>query len=389
MQVFNAFLKVMKRRMTSALIYVIVFLAISFSFANSKSQEKVFKSTKLNVAVLDEDNTPESKALTDFIGTKHNLKQIEKDENIIKDALYWGITVDYVMEIRQGFSQRLEAKEYDDLFGDYHVHDGFSDALMEQLLNEYITAVGTYQAAGMTTSDAMKHTADALSVESSVELADKNSEQQNSDFTEEFSAYFRYMPYILLSVLISVLCPVLLAMSRKNIRYRTNCSSFKTSAYTFQIFLGSMIFVIGIWLIFMIAGTIMNGGIFRGKAWLAVLNSFIFSILSAAIAVLIAEFHPSDTAINLATQVIGLGMSFLCGIFVPHIYLSSGVLKAARFMPAYWYVKANNMIAGIDTFSSKEVAVCFLIQSAFLLAVALLAALVHRTNYSASAQLNK
>ena len=34
------------------------------------------------------------------------------------------------------------------------------------------------------------------------------------------------------------------------------------------------------------------------------------------------------------------------GVFVDQQFLGSGVLSAARFIPVYWYVKANNTIFG-------------------------------------------
>ena len=53
-------------------------------------------------------------------------------------------------------------------------------------------------------------------------------------------------------------------------------------------------------------------------------------------------------AINIATNIIGLGMSFLCGVFVPQELLSEKVLDVSRFLPAYWYVRTNDMLAGIS-----------------------------------------
>ena len=44
------------------------------------------------------------------------------------------------------------------------------------------------------------------------------------------------------------------------------------------------------------------------------------------------------------SNVLGLGLSFLGGIFVPLEYMSSGVVAFARFLPTYWYVKANQII---------------------------------------------
>ena len=38
-------------------------------------------------------------------------------------------------------------------------------------------------------------------------------------------------------------------------------------------------------------------------------------------------------------------MSFLCGIFVPQNLLSDGVLAVGKFLPAYWYIVINDMLA--------------------------------------------
>ena len=190
------------------------------------------------------------------------------------------------------------------------------------------------------------------------------------------------MPYILISVLMHSLCPVLLAMNRKDIRFRTNCSSVKPNAYMVQIFAGSTFFIIGIWTIFIIAGLFMYGGLYQGKAWLAVLNSFLFALVSAAITIFISSFEPSQNFINLMTQVIGLGMSFLCGIFVPQSLLGDGVLAAARFLPAYWYVRANDMLAGKEVYDGTQFAAFLAIEAAFAVVLALLTLLIRRLKYS-------
>lgn len=48
---------------------------------------------------------------------------------------------------------------------------------------------------------------------------------------------------------------------------------------------------------------------------------------------------------------IALGMSFLCGVFVPQNMLGEQVLSASKFLPAYWYVKANDMLGGMYNLS--------------------------------------
>jgi len=134
----------------------------------------------------------------------------------------------------------------------------------------------------------------------------------------------------------------------------------------------------------MVAGAIFNEEMYTGRAWLAVLNSFIFSMVVAALAVFIASFEPKDNILNLVTQVLGLGMSFFCGVFVPMEILSDGVLSVARFLPAYWYVRANRMISEEDAFSSEGVMKCMLIECLFIVVLVLMTILVRRLRYSSA-----
>ena len=390
MQVFKAFIKVMRKKISTAFIYIGIFLVIAVSMTRSGQNpaEQVFKSVRLGVVVFDEDDTPESRSLKEFIGTRHNLKELDKDTDVIKDTLYMGMNTDIhiVMTIKKGYAEKLRAQEYDDLFENYHIHDSYYNVLIGQLLNEYVTSVRAYQTSGWQLSEAISDTERVLSTETEVTIKKAGTEAEAAETSPLLDDYFRYLPYILLSVLIEVLCPVLLALGRKNIRYRTNCSSVKTSSYTLQIILGSTVFVVGIWLIFIVAG-IAVFGVFTGKAWFSLLNSFLFSMIAVSLAVLIASFNSSELVINLMAQVLGLGMSFLCGIFVPLEWLGSGVIAFARFLPAYWYVKANEIICGNTAYDGRQLMICLMIEAAFALAISLLALTVRRAKYGSAEQL--
>ena len=43
------------------------------------------------------------------------------------------------------------------------------------------------------------------------------------------------------------------------------------------------------------------------------------------------------------SNVIGLCMSFLCGVFIPMEFLGKNVIKAAHFLPAYWYIRTDEL----------------------------------------------
>ena len=383
MQVFKAMFKVMRSRLPSALIYIVCFFAISAIIANASTKENKFEASRLNVCIFDEDDTAESHALADFIKKSNDIVEIENDRDIIIDSIYYK-RIDYALIINKGYAEKIKAGDTADLFGSYHLSDSFSVVYMGQVLDEYVNSVKAYLSMGKTYDEAVASAEEALSQNAEVNMF-RADNAGNSHFSVDFAGYFQYMPYILVSIIISVVSLVLVTMNKKDIRYRTNCSCMKESSYTFQLFLGSFLFVFVIWLLFMIGGMILNKEVYTGRAWYAVLNSFIFAMVVGTMAVLVASFEPKDNVLNLITQVLGLGMSFFCGIFIPVEVLSDKVLSVARFLPAYWYVRANNMIADITQFSLNEVMQCYLIQLGFAAAMVIITLLVRKVKYSGAA----
>ena len=383
MQVFKTMFKIMRNRLPSAMIYIIVFIAISVIVSGSSTKDNKFEASRLGIGIFDEDDTPESRALADFIKKSNDIVEIENDRDIIIDSLYYK-RIDYALIINKGYAEKLRAGDTSELFGSYHMDDSFSVVYMGQVLDEYVNSVKAYLSMGKTFDEAVVSTEDAMSQNAEVNMfrADNGG---NSHFSVDFAGYFQYMPYILVSIIISVVSLVLVTMNKKDIRYRTSCSCLKESSYTFQLFLGSFLFVFVIWILFMIAGMILNKEMYTGRAWYAVLNSFIFAMVVGTMAVLVASFEPKDNVLNLITQVLGLGMSFFCGIFIPVEVLSDKVLSAARFLPAYWYVRANNMIADITQFDLNEVIQCYLIQLGFAAAMVIITLLVRKVRYSGAA----
>lgn len=346
MQVFNAFLKVLRKKMPVAMILIIIFLIIAIVFVKTNNSTFTFEEKRFSICVLDEDQTPESKALTAFLGERHDLISLPAEEEEILDALYYE-RADYVMTIPTGYAEKLASGETNTLFTHYYIDDRYANTLLDSTLSEYICTVSAYQASGMSCTEAIAAAEKALSEEIEVNSNPfAKTEAENSEYSELFSYYFQYLAYILLSVMIVALSPTLITMQKADIRNRINCSCLSSSSQTLQLMLGSGLFVLFVWLVFMIAAILIFGEMFHGMTWYAVLNSFVFQLVAAGIAILISTFAPSSTGVNVISNIVGLGMSFLCGVFVPQSLLGEGVLQVGQFLPAYWYIKANNMLSG-------------------------------------------
>lgn len=375
MQVFKVFFKVLKKKSFTALMFLVIFMSISVSMTKSESPDTMFEDMTLTLAVFDEDNTEESKALIEFLGTKHEIKTMQYDKDRLTDLLFY-MNIDYAFTIEKGYGEKLANGETQGLFTNMYLSKTYAGVYMDSKLGEYTGAVRAYILSGCDTAQAVSKANDTLSQETQVSKISFGAGNENTDYPRNFSDYFRFMPYILMSMLLSALTPVLMTMNRKDIRFRTNCSCISTMSYTVQLFVSSAVFVIVIWAIFMIAGMFMYGGIYSGRAWIAVFNSLIFSLASAAIAVLVSTLTSSENMVNLIVQVLGLGMSFISGVFVLQSLLSESVLAAARFFPAYWYIKVNDMLAGRQVYDGREAAICLAIEGGFALMFGAVAMLI-------------
>ena len=339
MQVFNLFYKIVKTRWVSLLIYTVIFVLI-LNFADLGGGDTSFTSSKMRLTLYDMDESAASKKLVDYISKNNEIIDYKNDKDVLIDALYYTST-NYVITINKGFEEKLKAEKDTELFEAQYLHDSNTNKLADDMLNSYVSTVNAYMTGGMELYEAQDKAASALSEKSEV-----NFETFTDDNSFKATGFFNFVPYIIFSLIISAIAPVIIAMNRKDIFFRTKCSSMKESSINFQTILASTIFVAFIWLLLMGMGIMKNGEMYSGRIWYAVLNTLAFTIISIAIAMLIASFNVSEDALSFISVVLGLGMSFLCGMFVPLELLDSKVIAIGRFLPLYWYIRANNMICG-------------------------------------------
>lgn len=388
MQVFKTFMKVTKKKLHISMIYIVIFVAICVAMTLTSSSTNEFTDSKLDISITDLDNSEASKALADYISRSNKIVDLGEGKDKALDALYYR-RADIILTINEGYSDKLVKGETEGLFSDYRIPGSYSAELFDSQLNQYISMVTACTAGGSSLEEACEKAAELSAAEIEVETVSFG-KNINADYNDDIAAFFQYLSYILIVTLIAGLCPTLLIMMSRDIRNRTNCSCITVTSQMSQIVLGTVIFVLGLYLLLMgVAAVLFGDMLFNEKGLLAMLNGFVFLIFSMMLTLLIAVIAPSSNVINMIANVISLGMSFLCGVFVPQSLLSGVVLNIGKFLPAYWYVRANNMLAGSngEIFSSKEFMLCIGIELAFsvvLFCVTLIAAKTKQSSKSIS-----
>lgn len=374
MPVFNLFFKTIRKMLPALLIYLIAYFIIAFLMSSTaeKTSLSSFVASSLDLCIIDEDHSRASKALTDYLDSSHNLVKLRStDAQSLQDNLFYG-RIDYVLTIPEGFEENLAAGKYDNLVTSSKQNNSTDGYFADQQVDQYLNSLSLYLTSGYHLEEAIEKTNSAISHTEEVTIRHFQTKQTAQSDTTMFY-FFQYMPYIMLLLIIMGITPVLVTFNQTDLSNRMNCSALSFGARNVQISLGCVAYTVTIWLLFMIAAGLIYGPaqLFANSGLSCVLNSFVFSLIAAAVSLLISAFSPSLNALNMICNVVALGMSFLCGVFVPLSYLSDQVVMVSRFLPGYWYIRINNMLGG---FSKEPVSMdtywmCIGIQLIFFAAI--------------------
>ena len=377
MPVFKASMKIARQNLGLIAMYVgIVVLSLLMTIGNQKNpQDAVYAASSMNISLVDQDNSPLSHALRDYLGEIHTLKECENDSAALLEDLYYRDS-DYVLRIPQGFGKDpaehpLQVTE---------VPGSYTGVYLEYQIGSYMRQLGLYQTAGFSLEEAVSMAAEAPSPEISV---------LNGQEEEEVSIapFFQFLPYGAICMLSFVVGNVMSAFMKTEIRKRTNSSAFTHRRTELELLLAVAVFGIAVFVIFLLLGTAFYGGEFWKAQGLMLYfsNMAMMILVCTAIAYLIAMVVRSQESLSGVVNALSLGMSFLCGVFVPLELLGDGVKAAAHFLPFYWYEEANLLISRLPSLDAAQLMQLrsFLgIQGAFALAFLALGAAVHRKRYN-------
>lgn len=371
MQVFKAFFYIAKKRLNAALIYFAIYAVITvlLSHFGSTNYTDNFQASSLTISLADEDNTAASRALADYLDSIHDVSIFDGDKEKILDQMYYR-TLNYALTIPAGFEEKLLSGDTSELLSSMTIPGSTRGQYVDQQITQYLSSLQLHIAAGYTIEDAIEKTNTSIANAPEVKTVAFHSEDKQTNNSVFY--FFQYLPYIFILMLFTGMSPILITMNKSGLKERTACSALSTRQRIKELSFGCVLYSLGVWILFLLLGSIMyRTDMFQPNALYAILNSFMFLIFSTAVTLLISQFALDDNMLNMLSNIIGMGMAFLCGAFVPQSILPDSVLSVARFLPAYWYIRANNMLAGFgkEVFDLEFYWLCIGIQLLFTLAV--------------------
>lgn len=367
MSVFNAILKSLKANITTIIVYLTIFTVFGNmqAKATTSTQESAFEEVTVKVAVTDNDNSKLSQALVDYLTeTQEVVAPGTDDPQVMNDNVRFAI-YDYALIIPAGFEKQIKSGDVEDALSYIAPGTTASQFLLTEKLNDYLQDVVVYLNSGYSEDEAISLTHDQMVKLSNTQatVIDKSEENHRS----YYSGMFTFNGYTLMMLLCVCCACTLTFMKNRDVNNRISVSGMhfftrNAASIAAVIFIGFAITTVAIIVI-----SLMGLEYANTKFVFYAIDTYTLMFVGLGMAYFICSITVNENLINMVANMFVLSMSFLCGVFVDTQYLSASIVKAAHFMPLYWYTTAIKFIndTPINNIWSRQFASYLLIEVLF------------------------
>lgn len=343
MTVFKTFWKIVNKYKGTIILYTV--MLISFGGINLASNDTTttFTSTLPNIAIVNNDQKSVlTNNLINYLSENSKVVDIENDEEKINDALFYRdvsyvvyIPKNYTNDVLKGMNPTIDIKSTND----------YTSSLEEMMLTNYLNLQNTYLKLTTDQTKLTNYINDTLKDKSKVVLTSKVDTKSLS----KVSRYFNFASYSILAVVIFIITLVLTSFKEKTVNKRIVVSSMNYKKHSGLILKSSLLYALIVWVLFSLLAIILLGkSLLNIRGLLLLLNTLIFTLQALTFALLISSLVNNKDAIGGIVNVVALGSAFLCGAFIPSMYLPEKVVSISHIFPAYYYNNSNDLVTSLE-----------------------------------------
>lgn len=343
MTVFKTFWKIVNKYKGTIILYTV--MLISFGGINLASNDTTttFTSTLPNIAIVNNDQKSVlTNNLINYLSENSKVVDIENDEEKINDALFYRdvsyvvyIPKNYTNDVLKGMNPTIDIKSTND----------YTSSLEEMMLTDYLNLQNTYLKLTTDQTKLTNYINDTLKDKSKVVLTSKLDTKSLS----KVSRYFNFASYSILAVVIFIITLVLTSFKEKTVNKRIVVSSMNYKKHSGLILKSSLLYALIVWVLFSLLAIILLGkSLLNIRGLLLLLNTLIFTLQALTFALLISSLVNNKDAIGGIVNVVALGSAFLCGAFIPSMYLPEKVVSISHIFPAYYYNNSNDLVTSLE-----------------------------------------
>lgn len=346
MTVFKTVWKILNKNKITVILFTVMLLLFGISNMRTSEKSMNFIATKPDVLIVNYDKDEGiTKDFIKYITDNSNIVDIKTDEEKINDALFYR-DVNYVIYIPENYSKDfMEGKNVEleiKSTGDYQA------SLEEMLVSRYIKVAKIYQKNITNEDELISKINETLSDQVQTEITSKLDTNTISNAT----FYYNFASYSILACLLLVISLILSSFNDQKIKKRIIVSSTKYKKHNKILLISNCCYSFILWLLYVVISFFILGDVMtKIQGIIYIINSLVLTICATTIAFFIGNLISSKGAINGIVNVVALGSSFICGVFVPMRWLPDSVLKMAHLLPTYYYVSTNEALKTIEQFN--------------------------------------
>ena len=363
MTVFKTFLKILNKNKAVVILYTV--LLILFGGINMRSNEKTtnFVASKPDILIVNRDEEVGiTKDFIKYVKENSDTPIVADNEDARNDALFYE-DADYIIYIPENFHNdfmngkvtELEMKKTAD----------YNSEFAEMIIKRYLGVAQTYRKSFNNEDEVIEKVNETLSKNVEANITSK----LDTTGLNKASFYYSFASYSIMACLIYIICLALQVFNSEKIRKRTTISSKDFKKHNKELLLSNCVYAFIVWALYVLASFVLLGDVMISKhGLLFILNAFIYTINATALSFVIGSLVSNKNAVTGIVNVVAIGSSFLCGVFVPLQMLPSSVKTVAHVLPTYYYVKNNNLVSVIENFNveaMKPIITNFAIMIAF------------------------
>ena len=338
MTVYKYFLKLGNRYKMYGIIYLVIFMGMALLQISGIDERKHFEEVSVKIMIKDESNGSNEiiNQLLQILQKKHKIQKTTQSDTSMKEAIYAG-DVDAGLWIPSDVQSKLEKEQ--EVVG-MEISNSLSGHLIREYVNSYLRYAVALKKEGDFNPERIEKIMDQ---EVTVTLLAKEKTVSNQYSKEKFGKiYFAYSPFIYFSVFIYLFGTIFSKMKGKEVAKRIAIAMKDERRVMLEQFLAGLTIVcliVGINLVFV--GILAPEFYVSSQALKILLLSTASAISAYALSFLCAVvIGENQYAYSAASTILGTGLAFLSGIFVPLELVSSYGVNIAKFFPVYYVTSA-------------------------------------------------
>lgn len=352
MHLYKHFWKMVKQNREGIIIYSIIMIIMIVSIcvvANQGYKDKAENdfSTSFDISYVDHDQSVLSKGLIDYLAAKNNVTDYaDKSDEDINTLVFFTIT-SYHFEIPENFEAGINNGEERNIEYNSWVNGSSYIYAISNDIDSYVNTYKSYLNAGYAPEEAVVKTTDNLSQKINISIWSTEEDSQSGSSEEwtiyQITLFLNYLTFGMLALTVGI---VIIKNNQEVVARRVEASPVTTLQRSTVDTLGVYSVGLFLWILYVIAVYAFghNTVLVKERGVFLALNTLVVLMVNCSITVLLAAFNIKSEVMSMIVNIVGLGLSFLSGVFVPQWLLGEDILNVSKFFPFYWSVHSLNMI---------------------------------------------